>query len=246
MKIVKTSKKRIITTTDIKTYRTNTSVYFTETWVDGEARGVSAHYTSRAKNAREFWPIFLDPAAFSQEAFAEYKDYGTWIQKWERKLASIEEVEKYPCYLAYNSGHLLFDVNRKPVSIPYVFDYVGSIREKRPDDPFFRQLMDLVTHHAYFLEAKEGEIEYYNCNFSGQKALKWGKVLLPQDVYEKLYESCKNEQYFSVRMGEAMKMGWCYRRENLYGVQITELWKKWDAQKDYEKTSDDEYEGDDN
>jgi hypothetical protein len=241
MKIVKSSKRKIITTTDIKTYRTDTSVYFTETWVNGEFRGVAAYYTSKAKNARDFWPIFLDSAAFSQEAFAEYKDYGTWIEKWKREPASINEIEKYPCYLMYSSGHMLFDVNRKPVSIPFVFDYVGSLREKKPGDPIYKQLMDLLTHHTYFLEIEEDEIPYYNCQWSGQKALTWGKVLLPQDLYEKLYDACKSYQYPSVLMGDSMRMG--YRsRIDLYGVQVSELVEKWQKQKDYERDSDrDEY-----
>jgi len=40
-------------------------------------------------------------------------------------------------------------------------------------------------------------------------------------------------------MGDSMRMG-CRSQIDLYGIQITELWKKWDAQKDYEKDSDED------
>ena len=240
MKISTPKKKSVITKTEIKTYTTDVGIKLQETWINGEYRGISAYYPKDKKN--EFWPVFLDAEkAFTPKSMKEYEGFEEFIQKFEVKPASIEEAKKYPIFLAYHGGWILFDEKMKPVALPFIFSYIGSLQEKIPGDPLYRKLMDLLKKHPSILELEEEEIPYYNADFSGQKGVKIGKTLLSQKMYEKVYEACKKQQFFSVAMGEIMELCSYSRVKvlNVYGAEIGKLLEKWSNQTEFHSHNED-------
>jgi hypothetical protein len=241
MNILSSKKKTTVTKTETKTHKTDVGIVFQESWINGEFRGVSAHYPKDKKG--DYWPVFLDAEkAFTPEAMKEYEGFEEFIEKYSVEIKSIEDIKKYPVFLAFHSGWVLFDENMKPIALPFIFSYIGSLREKIPNDLHYKKLIALLKKHPFILELEEEEIPYYNSDFYGQKGISHAKTLLSQKMYEKMYEACKKQEYWSVAMGEIMEL--CsysrVRELNVYGVQISKLLKLWDDQKEKHDSEDEE------
>lgn len=243
MKIISDKKKTIVTKTEIKTYKTDTEIFFRETWINGEHKGITADITPKKGDKNEYQSVFMKKNAFSKNAMKEYKGFFEWIEEYrETNISSIEDIKKYNVCISYSGGWIIFDEKRKPISIPYIFDYIGSLREKMPNDPIYKKLISLLKKHPSVLELEEKEIEYYNQDFSSQKGIGSCKVLLPQEMYEKVYVACKKDEYWSVKMHDMMKLcPWANKYGlEIYGPEIAALAKKWEKQTEYKDEENDD------
>lgn len=103
----------------------------------------------------------------------------------------------------YSSGHMLFDSNAAPYTLPHRFDYIGS--------PFSNEhcnlpdLLEYLKGHPWVLnkdELKIKNIPYYNCRDGKDKCISKVIIRPDQETYAKIYELVKADKYFSSRISE--------------------------------------------
>lgn len=148
-------------------------------------------------------------------------------------IKHIQDLNKGKLFFLYTAGHLLFDENMKIVSIPYVFNYIGSLKERFYQDPIFKKLIEKLKKHEYVQNLETSTIPSYNSDFSAQLGIEICKVYVPQKQYEKLFEHYKDNEYFSVRMKEIIACSWNSPEFNLYGKDIHKLLKEYWTTKEY-------------
>jgi hypothetical protein len=201
----------------------------TEHFVNEKQKGVTVEYKGKLK---DIWPTFLPKSAFSKKQMDNFDNYPDWICKNYKEIKTLKDLEKYYPYLNYNGGHILFDINEKPISLPLSFDYIGSLEEKSSGDENYAKLISLLKKHPYILKIEEQEIPYYNSNFQGQKGILRATAFIPQKEYEKLYRYCidfckgRDKEFWSCSMHDIMKLSYNGYEYDLYGKEITELLKK--------------------
>lgn len=229
MKILKTTKRKTIT--EKITHQTDKGFNIVETLTNGKQSG----FNITCKDSKDIGsPIMLDLPDSWIDDYTEYRD----LFKHEFQPMCIEDIDEDKVFFAYSNGHMLFDKDKKIKSIPYIFNYIGSLKEKRPNDPLYAKLIELLKKHPYVVSLEEEEIPYYNCSFNGQKAIGRAKVLIPQDVYEKLYNQFKDiKTFWSVRMGDFMKLSY-YQDNWLYGEEIEKLLNEYNDSKEEEDDYD--------
>lgn len=110
--------------------------------------------------------------------------------------------------LCYYDGHILFDINMTPISLPISFDYIGSLRERFRGDPIYKEIIDKLKIHPYVKELTKKNIEDYNEEFYDQNGINNCTVLLPQDIYKKLYELYKEDKSFSCKMHDVITLNY--------------------------------------
>jgi len=220
--------------TKIKTIETNnTKVIYksgnleiVESFCNKKFDSVTVTYKGKLRDVQV---MFFEEKAFLRKNLIKFEDYYDFIIFNFKKVLTIKDLDKYIPYLNHYGGNILFDINEKPVSIPYSFDYIGSIKEKCPHDQDYKKIISLLKNHPYVLSLKEEEIPYYNKEFYEQIGIKHATVLIDQNEYEKLYKySCKKEKKFwSVTMHDIMRCSYPYGDYNLYGKEITDLLVKY-------------------
>ena len=207
LKIIKATVKETITKT--VTYKTD-HFDIVETIVNEELDNIRL-----ICDDKDLTPVMLDLPDWS-----EYKDFYDLLDC-RIKIKSLDNIDLNKVYFSYSSGHVLFDLNKKPVSIPYLFDYIGSLRERSQGDEVYKKLISLLKKHSFIMDLKTDEIPYYNAEFPGQMGISFAKILLSQEKYQELYDKCKGGgNFWSVRMKEDVmfKSG-----TNVYGNEIKDL-----------------------
>jgi len=213
MNLIKVSEKEI--SKKINTYKTEKGLEIVETIENGKLKSVNI------KEDKNFgFPYILN---LPENWIEEYDDFYK-LYEYRKDIKSIEDLKEEEAYFLYSSGHMLFDANKKIVSIPYTFNYIGSLEEKCENDAVYKKLIEALKKHPYVLEIEEKEIEYYNSDFDGQKGISLAKVYIPQEKYEQLYNKYKETEYWSISMGNEMKMNLI---TDLYGEEIENLLKKY-------------------
>lgn len=151
--------------------------------------------------------------------WSEYKSFYDILDQ-RIEIKSIEDIDLNKVCFACTSAHVLFNLNKKPVSIPYLFDYIGSLRERYKGDKIYEKIVNLLKKHSFVMDLKTDEIPYYNADFSGQRGISFAKILLSQEKYEELYNKYKGGYYWSVRMKENIKLA---LGTDIYGNEIKDL-----------------------
>lgn len=164
---------------------------------------------------KDLTPVMLDLPDWS-----EYKGFYELLDQ-RIEVKSLDDIDQNKVYFAYTSGHALFDLSKKPVSIPYLFNYIGSLRERYQGDEVYKKLIGLLKEHSFVMELKTDEIPYYNAEFPGQMGISCAKILLSQDKYQELYDKYKSRgKFWSVRMKEDIMFK---QDTDIYGNEIKDL-----------------------
>jgi hypothetical protein len=145
---------------------------------------------------------------FVNESFFEYIKTNNPFHTYEYHQMSDEEIlegnisEKNLVWF-YDSGHMLFDSNAIPYTLPHRFDYIGT--------PFnneycnLPELLKYLKNHPWVLNKEELKIEnipYYNSQEGRDKCIR-DLILRPdQETYAKIYELVKTDKFFSCRVPE--------------------------------------------
>lgn len=211
----------IITTSvhEERVYTTENLLEIHQSFVDGEETGI---YFTYLPNAKDMSVVFLDEKkAFAQKEFKNWLDSPEWLEKHKKSVSTLSMIDKYTPYLWYWPGHILFNIQGRPVSLPVNIDYIGSIKQVR-HNKIYEKLMDLIKVHPWFQRVEEIEIPGYNSDFYGQKAIS-AQVHIPQEEYEKLYEIFKNQEYWSVQIEGVISLSYKHPEYDLYGDEITSL-----------------------
>ena len=210
-------------------YKDN-SLLITEHFVNGRQTGINVEYSGELKNIRV---VFFTKEAFSKKEMKEFTYYREWLVKNSKTLKTLKDFNKYIPYLSDGSGEILFDINEVPVSLPLSFSYIGSLQEKNYNDEIYSELFRLLKKHPYIMSIEEGEIPYYNRDFSTQKGITQAKVYIPQDEYVELYnyskEICKGKEkdFWSCKMHDIMRSSYNWYGYPLYGKEISDLLTKY-------------------
>jgi hypothetical protein len=209
-------------TTTVKTnyYKTDIKgLTITEEW-----REIGLPKISLSSDIPNFSPIFLHKDCFNKKSLMEYRNYRSFLEKHVIEIKSIQNVNKYPLYFCYNAGHMIFDSNMIPMSLPVSFNYISSLRERYPNDILYKRLVLLLKKHAFILNLKDCVIPYYNTDFPGQKGVEHAVALISQKKYHKLYCKYKNNNTtFSVNMKEEISLAYI---TDLYGEDIKHIIKE--------------------
>jgi hypothetical protein len=103
----------------------------------------------------------------------------------------------------YSSGHIIFDSNAVPYTLPRGFDYIGSpFSNKHCNLP---ELLKYLKGHPWVLNKEDLEIEdipYYNCEYDYDQCISRVIIRPDQETYAKIYELVKADKYFSSRISE--------------------------------------------
>jgi hypothetical protein len=211
MEIIKTTKRKTVTET--VTHKTDKEFNIVETTVNGQLKDVKI----TCKN-KKLSPVIMDlPADWVEQ----YQDYYT-LSKYITKIYEAAPIDENKVYFMLISNWMLFDCNMKIVSIPFMMYDSSGLYENEPDDPVYRKLVEALKAHPYFLMLEEKEVEWYSRDFEGQKGIGKAKILLPQDVYESLYEKYRNEEFWSVCMGDVIAGR---ISSSIYGDEIRNLFE---------------------
>jgi hypothetical protein len=223
MKILQTKKsKKIIETIR---HKTDIGVDVVETIIN--KKHVALELSGKDK---ELTPVFFDEKkAFLKTSMKKFLDphyaFVDYINDHKKEISSIDFINLYPIYHVFYSGWVLFDQNKRPISLPYATNYIGSLKEKRTNDPIYKELIAKLKKHPFVLSLEEEEIPYYNHEFSGQKGISWAVMQVSQEKYEELYKHYKEHQFWSVGMHDAIKMNYD-TTVNVYGDEIWALLKE--------------------
>ena len=103
----------------------------------------------------------------------------------------------------YSSGHMLFDSNAVPYSIPRGFNYIGSpFNNKHCNLP---ELLEYLKGHPWVINKDDLKIEnipYYNCEHDCDQCISKVIIRPDQETYAKIYELVKADKYFPSRIPE--------------------------------------------
>jgi hypothetical protein len=145
---------------------------------------------------------------FVKDSFFEYIKTNNPFWTYEYHEMSDEEIlegnisEKNLVWF-YNSGHMLFDSNAVPYTLPRRFDYIGSpFINKHCNLP---ELLKYLKGHPWVLNKDELKIEdipYYNCHDGCDKCISDIIIRPDQETYAKIYELVKTDKFFSCRVPE--------------------------------------------
>ena len=230
MKKISEKTKTVITKTT--KYETDSGLVIIETAVNKRKK------TFTIEKQGDLHPVPLDlPEDFFQKDYNDFWD----VRKREAKIEKIEDFEKYPIYFLNFGAEELFDENMNIVAKPYRFSYIGSLKEKIPNDPIYAKIMEKLKEHPFVLELEEEMIPGYNQNFWGQKGIKNAKVFLSQEKYEEIYKTAKEQdkEFWSSRMRDAMRMNYEGSVDfNVYGDEISALLKEYHSREAYYERDD--------
>ena len=150
-------------------------------------------------------------------------------------LNSFDDLDKYPLYYLYLSGHEVFDENKKIISTLKSFSYIGSLSERVENDILYQELIEKLKVHPFVVSLVDSSIPYYNANFDEQKGITEAKIFLSQEKYEELYLKSLEEdgEYWSVKLHDAISLSHGTADYNVYGESISNLFKKFLEQDEY-------------
>ena len=163
---------------------------------------INAVKDKNLKVLKECQPVFV------KDSFFDYIKTNNPFHTHEYHQMSDEEIlegnisEKNLVWF-YSSGHMLFDSNAIPYTLPDTFDYIGS-----PFSNEYCNLPELLKYlkgHPWVLNKEELKIEnipYYNSKEGRDKCISDIIIRPDQETYEKIYEVVKTDKYFSCRVPE--------------------------------------------
>jgi hypothetical protein len=103
----------------------------------------------------------------------------------------------------YSSGHMLFDSNAVPYTLPRGFNYIGSpFNNKYCNLP---ELLKYLKGQPWVINKDDLKIEdipYYNREDGCDKCISEVIIRPDQETYAKIYELVKADKYFSSRIPE--------------------------------------------
>lgn len=171
------------------TYETDKRIQIVETTTNGRNKT----FTIKEKDGLQPVPLDIGKDFFEKE-YNVFFD----VRKKQAKIKNIEEFENYPLYYLDFRAEEIFDENKKIITKPYIFSYNGSLKEKIPDDPIYKKLIQKLKEHPFVLELEEEMIPGYNSDFSGQMGIQRARVFIPQEKYEEMYKKAKemDEEFF--------------------------------------------------
>jgi hypothetical protein len=145
---------------------------------------------------------------FVKDSFFEFIKTNNPFWTYEYHEMSDEEIlegnisEKNLVWI-YSSGHMLFDSNAVPYTLPRRFDYIGSpFNNEHCNLP---ELLEYLKGHPWVLNKEDLKIEnipYYNCHDGCDKCISDIIIRPDQETYAKIYELVKADKYFSSRISE--------------------------------------------
>lgn len=147
----------------------------------------------------------------------------------------IKTLDQYDLYFAYYPGYILFDENYVPISTPLTFNYVGSLETKSRDDKIYKELIEKLKNHKFIRYLEEDYIPGYNSDFIGQTGIKKCISYISNKEYQKLYNKYKDNQFFSCRINDEIKMK---IPTSIYGKEIEKLLTEYHKQETYYESSD--------
>jgi hypothetical protein len=103
----------------------------------------------------------------------------------------------------YSSGHMIFNSNAVPYTLPYRFDYNGSPFSN--EHCILPELLEYLKGHPWVLNKEDLKIEnipYYNCHDGCDKCISDIIIRPDQETYAKIYEFVKADKSFSCRIPE--------------------------------------------
>lgn len=233
MKII--SKRKTKTITETIRHKTDAGITIIETIVNGKHKGFTLDSKLKIEKSEHrlnyVIPFLFKKGAFTKKAmkrFIDYKNYNilSFIDDHKVKLTSLDDINKYDLYFYYSAGEILFEKDLVPISMPYVFNYIGGLREKQNKRKIYEKLIKKFSSHPYVLYFEEEIIPYYNREFEGQKGIKIAIVYIPQKIYLTLWKKYKDKEYWSTRIKEQISLGY-NSNMNIYGKEITDLIKKY-------------------
>ena len=186
----------------------------TETVIDGIPQEI------KLSSEDDLQPVLLD---FPDNWESKHKNFFD-IYDYRLSVTDIKEIIPDNVYFLYSAGHVLFDSNREIVPIPYLIDYIGTIRQRSENDSVYDQIVEKLKVHPFVMDFSEFEIPYYNANFDGQLGICM-KVLLTSDKQKELYNKCKSGKFWSVTMKDHIKMA--HGMTGVYGDEIDNLLKEY-------------------
>ena len=182
MKLIKTVNQKIT----INTYQVEENVTYKEYLLNGKLVKEQSRLEC-IKKKLPAWCIDITPYCLNKEKFNEYRTTKTFWELFDPKskfnvIEDFDIIKKQSIYLLDFGSHLVYDLNYKLVSIAYLFDYIGSITERKSNDPIYSKIMQKLHKHKYVVQLTEGEIPYYNSEFSGQKGIQTCVVFIPDKI----------------------------------------------------------------
>ena len=219
MNVTRRTKRKTLTETI--THKTDLRFSIVETVVNGKLQD-----TKLTCRERELQPILLD----LPEDWVNQFDAYSWLHDYEVKIKDIDSIDENKIYFINESHGIIFDKNKRIISLPYFFDYCDSLSENYPKDPIYAKLIALLRKHKYILKMEEETIPSYNADFSDQKGIKRAKAYLPQKKFESLYKKCKGTSYWSCEMHRYVSMG-LHDRVGIYGKRIDKLLNEYWAER---------------
>jgi hypothetical protein len=103
----------------------------------------------------------------------------------------------------YSSGHMFFDSNAVPYTLPRGFNYIDS----QFNNKYFNlpELLEYLKGHPWVLNKDDLKIEnisYYSCEYDYDQCISKVIIRPDQETYAKIYELVKADKYFSSRIPE--------------------------------------------
>jgi hypothetical protein len=105
----------------------------------------------------------------------------------------------------YSAGNMMFKTNGLPISKAVGYDYIGSPFSNKYC--YLKPLLEYLQSHPWVLNKNELEIEsipHYNAEKGYDRCISPVYIRPDQETYERIYQTYKNEQYFSCRLKEAI------------------------------------------
>lgn len=147
------------------------------------------------------------------------KDGFSALYKCNSYVYDENDVDLNAIYIVHEDTKMVFDNELKPISMPFTFDYIGSIVEEFAYDHVYRELYEAFSKHPYVIELTEYEIPYYNSDFNNQMGIELAVVLIPSNIAKQYIE-----QHGSRGFKDAVLLR---MPSNLYGKEIAKLYKKY-------------------
>lgn len=116
----------------------------------------------------------------------------------------------------YFSGNMLFDSNVRPITIPHYFDYIGTPFSE--EYSILKELLIYLKSHPWVVnkdELKLEDIPYYNRREDNSRCISDIWIRPDQKSYEEIYETCKNDKFFSCNMkDEICGISFCFNKHD--------------------------------
>lgn len=202
------SKRKSVHVTELYTID-GSDLIVRKNYVDNKLKGVSLEgkgpHGSHPGVVKKSFSKFLK----TSNPFHDYEGAAKHAETNLEKLDFDKAVKNDQIFYFYYSGHVLFNGKGEPVSIPYVFDYIGT--DFHNGATKLDEVIKVLKKHPWVMNKKEltsHSIPYYNSDFSGHSYIR--VVLLPDaKTYNKMYQMAlktkRGAEFFSIELNELVQ-----------------------------------------